>query len=190
MGGNDLGYARFRAPMVFMHELKITKATQSVIWVLLTSSFPLYIWLRASQGPSVSSEQYSHEMFLKAILPKPCKTLKFAIPLCFAAFLQTTDTLLTIMQADYTTTASRNHQRQLLAVAAAITQSAPTNFFQDGYAQIIERLNDVHFKSMFGFTVSEFDAIHHALCLPEPVQTSEHDTIDSKTAMLMLLAWL
>lgn len=65
MGGNDLGYARFRALMVFMHELEITKATQSIIWVLLTSNFPLYIWLRASQGPSVSSEQYSHEMFLK-----------------------------------------------------------------------------------------------------------------------------
>lgn len=125
-----------------------------------------------------------------SVLPKPCKTLKFTVPPCFATFLQTTDTLLMIMQADYTVTASRNCQRQLLAVATTVTQSAPTNFFPDGYAQIIERLNDIHFKSMFGFTVSEFDAIHHALHLPEPVRTSECDTIDSKTAMLMLLAWL
>jgi hypothetical protein len=47
-----------------------------------------------------------------------------------------------------------------------------------------------HFKADFGFDVIEFNAIHAALALPHVVKTAAHDRIDSKTALLMVLAYL
>jgi len=51
-------------------------------------------------------------------------------------------------------------------------------------------MDEAHFKSTFGFTIVEFEHIHHALRLPDPVRTREKDRLDSKTALLMYLAWL
>ncbi|SNX88111.1 uncharacterized protein MEPE_06822 [Melanopsichium pennsylvanicum] len=94
------------------------------------------------------------------------------------------------MQVDYIATAARICQCRLLTIAATVTQRAATSFQPEHYPQIVKKLNHAHYKSIFGCCISRFDVIHHVLCLPKPVQTSESNTIGSKTAMLKVLVWL
>ena len=58
------------------------------------------------------------------------------------------------------------------------------------YASIISSPNNDHFHANTGYTISQFEAIHHALKLPDPVRTHMQDCVDSKTAFFMLCAWL
>ncbi|SPO30479.1 uncharacterized protein UTRI_05218 [Ustilago trichophora] len=94
------------------------------------------------------------------------------------------------MQAENSVHAYRKRRRRILAVLSVLGRRAPTRLAAQHYHHIQAQLDDVHFKSTFGLTISEFEAIHHALRLPDPVRTSVNDVSDSKTALLMLLAWL
>ncbi len=86
---------------------------------------------------------------------------------------------------------SAEEQRHRLHIALlGLVRSPPTKLRPQTYAQISSLLDNVHFKSMFGFTISEFESIHSALRLPDPVRASSNNVVDSKTGLLMLLAWL
>lgn len=73
---------------------------------------------------------------------------------------------------------------------SVLTQAPSMHFHPHCFKVIIQQLDDVHFKSTFGLTVREFNDIHYALRLPEPVQTEQWDAVESKTALLMVLAYL
>ena len=81
-------------------------------------------------------------------------------------------------------TQARHWHWRILIAAAMQIQRLPTTLMLQYYHHIRHFLNKAHFKSIFGLTFMEFDDIHHALQLPEPVQ------MPLETAMLMLLAWL
>lgn len=103
-------------------------------------------------------------------------------------------TLLTfsmIMQVDYTSRHAHRRQMRVLAVISTLTQAPPTILYAQDYAMISAQFDDSHFHSKFGYTISEFKAIHYAfLQLPEPVRTREQDVIDSHTGLLMVCAYL
>lgn len=54
----------------------------------------------------------------------------------------------------------------------------------------LSEMSDRHFKDNFGLIRGEFEQIHEALQLPQPVRTVYKDVEDSRIALLMLLAYL
>ena len=94
------------------------------------------------------------------------------------------------MNTEHIKNAARKHKKWLLVAMAVLSQQPPTQLNPQSFTQIATHLDDVHFKSTVGLTISKFQSIHHALRLPDPVRTAVKDIIDSKTALLMLLAWL
>lgn len=94
------------------------------------------------------------------------------------------------MQADYTIARAWRRRIQLLMMVSAVSRAPPTRLNPHGFNNIVQQLDDIHFKTTFGLTVREFNDIHNALQLPEPVQTTQRDAVESKTALLMVLAYL
>lgn len=83
---------------------------------------------------------------------------------------------------------SRRLRRRLLFLS--LMRNPPTKLKPQLFRHLAVRLDDSHFQSIFGYTIRHFEAIHDALQLPDPVRTTSKDIIESKTAFLMLLAWL
>jgi len=74
----------------------------------------------------------------------------------------------------------------VITLIAAMQQAPPTNLKPQTYTIIKRQLNDAHFLANTGFTFTQFEAIHHALKVPNPVQTHEQDCVDSKTTFFLL----
>ena len=58
------------------------------------------------------------------------------------------------------------------------------------FLNISRTLGQDHFKADFGLDLQEFNAIHDALQLPQMILSRSYDRVDSKTALLMVLAYL
>lgn len=59
-----------------------------------------------------------------------------------------------------------------------------------GYAHIKWHHNDTHWKADFGFTSAQFDRLHSALDLGCVLRSPIGDVVDSRTALLMSLAYM
>lgn len=87
---------------------------------------------------------------------------------------------------------SSTHRRRMrmLAALSIVTRRLPTQLHPQQYNSIACTLSSDHFKLVIGMVQDEFEELHFALLLPDPFRIRNRDVINSKTALLMLLAWL
>ncbi|SOV07991.1 uncharacterized protein UDID_17254 [Ustilago sp. UG-2017a] len=76
-----------------------------------------------------------------------------------------------------------------ITLIAASQRAPPTNLEPRRYSRINRELDQSHFLGDTGFAFTQFEAIHDALKIPNPVRTREQDCVDSKSSFF-LLRWI
>ncbi|CCF50362.1 hypothetical protein NDA11_000178 [Ustilago hordei] len=76
-----------------------------------------------------------------------------------------------------------------ITLIAASQRAPPTNLKARRYSRIKRELDQSHFLGDTGFTLAQFEAIHDALEIPNPVRTREQDCVDSKSSFFLLCAF-
>lgn len=120
-------------------------------------------------------------------LPHSPTNLIFCLLLASHHYMELLDT---IMQVEYIKDTFSEDAVEAITLIVLMLWAPPTNLQVLTYTSLKQALDKIHFHADTGFTFAQFDAIHYALKIPNPVQTCAQDCVDSKTVFFLLCAWL